>query len=83
MSRKKIRTIIILATLSLVGLLAVQLTWLQKAYSLEEKEFNLSVNVALHQYFAKDPGRFRSHPSSTSRAAIIVQLFSGPGKCAY
>ena len=49
MSRKKIRTIIVLATLSLVGLLAVQLTWLQKAYSVEEKEFNLSVQVALSQ----------------------------------
>jgi len=47
MSRKKIRIIVVLATLSLLGLLAVQLTWLNKAYSLEEKEFNLSVNVAL------------------------------------
>lgn len=47
MSRRKIRIIMVLATLSLVGLLAVQLTWLNKAYSLEEKEFNLSINVAL------------------------------------
>jgi len=47
MSRKKIRIIVVLATLSLVGLLAVQLTWLNQAYNLEEKEFNLSVNVAL------------------------------------
>lgn len=47
MSRKKIRVIMVLATLSLVGLLAVQLTWLNKAYSQEEKEFSLSVNVAL------------------------------------
>ncbi len=36
-----------LATLSLVALLAVQLTWLNTAYSLEEKEFDLTVNVAL------------------------------------
>jgi len=47
MSRKKIRIIVVLATLSLVGLLAVQFTWLNKAYTLEEKEFNLSVKVAL------------------------------------
>jgi two-component system phosphate regulon sensor histidine kinase PhoR len=59
MSRKKIRTIMVLATLSLIGLLAVQLTWLKKAYSLEEKEFNLSVNVALTniaQQIAADAG---------------------------
>ena len=36
-----------LATLSLAGLLAVQLTWLHQAYTLEEKEFDLSVSVAL------------------------------------
>lgn len=47
MSRRKIRIIMVLATCSLVGLLAVQLSWLHKAYSLEEKEFNLSVQVAL------------------------------------
>ncbi|KAA9325666.1 sensor histidine kinase [Adhaeribacter soli] len=53
MSRKKIRMIIVLATLSLAGLLGVQLTWLQKAYSLEEKEFNLAVNVALQHISQK------------------------------
>src|SRR5688572_1058896 len=60
MSRKKIRIIMVLATLSLAGLLAVQLTWLNKAYSLEEKEFNLSVNVALSniaRQIATDAGR--------------------------
>ncbi len=47
MSRKKIRFIIILATVSLVGLITVQLVWLHKAYSSEEREFNLTVKVAL------------------------------------
>lgn len=47
MSRKKIRIIMVLATLSLAGLLAVQLSWLNQAYCQEEKEFNLSVQVAL------------------------------------
>ncbi len=47
MSRRKIRIIIILATISLGGLLTVQLLWLNKAFTSEEKEFNLSVQVAL------------------------------------
>ncbi len=47
MSRKKIRIIIVLATLSLVGLITVQLLWLNKAYNSEEQEFNLAVKVAL------------------------------------
>ncbi len=47
MSRRKIRIIIILATLSLVGLITVQLLWLNKAYNSEEQEFNLAVKVAL------------------------------------
>lgn len=48
MSRKKIRSIIVLATLSLMGLVAAQLLWLNKAYTAEEKEFNLAVKVALN-----------------------------------
>jgi hypothetical protein len=47
MSRKKIRIIIVLATLALVGLITVQLLWLNKAYNSEEQEFNLAVKVAL------------------------------------
>ncbi len=47
MSRKKIRMIIILAAVSLGGLLTVQLLWLNKAFKSEEKEFNFSVQVAL------------------------------------
>lgn len=47
MSRKKIRIITVLATLSLAGLLTVQLQWLNQAFTAEEKEFNLSVNIVL------------------------------------
>ena len=47
MSRQKIRIIIVLATVALGGLLTVQLLWLNKAFKSEEKEFNVSVQVAL------------------------------------
>lgn len=47
MSRKKIQIILVLASLSLVALLGVQLVWLTKAYSAQEKAFNHSVQVAL------------------------------------
>ncbi len=70
MSRKKIRIITVLATLSLVGLLAVQLTWLNKAYSLEEKEFNFSVQVALNsvsQQLVGEAGLKQNLPSAIYR----------------
>ncbi|QMU30647.1 sensor histidine kinase [Adhaeribacter radiodurans] len=49
MSRRKIRIIIVLATVALGGLLTVQLLWLNKAFKSEEKEFNLAVQVAMSQ----------------------------------
>lgn len=79
MSRKKIRMIVVLATLSLAGLLAVQLTWLNKAYTLEEKEFNLSVNVALSTIAKKilaDSGTTVSAPpvKQLSSSFFLAQL---------
>ena len=49
MSRKRIQIIIVLGTLALAGILGVQLVWLSQAYSVQEKQFNLSVQVALNQ----------------------------------
>jgi len=79
MSRKKIRIIVVLATLSLVGLLSVQFTWLNKAYSLEEKEFNLSVNVALNNISKKilaDSGIIAAKPpvKQISSSFFLAQL---------
>ncbi|KAA3436822.1 sensor histidine kinase [Rufibacter hautae] len=47
MSRVKIQIILVLACLALVALLSVQLVWLNKAYSAQERAFNHSVQVAL------------------------------------
>ncbi|WP_181304087.1 sensor histidine kinase KdpD [Rufibacter sp. XAAS-G3-1] len=47
MSRQKIQVILVLACVALVALLSVQLVWLNKAYSAQERAFNHSVQVAL------------------------------------
>jgi two-component system phosphate regulon sensor histidine kinase PhoR len=47
MNRLTIRTIIFLATISLVGIITTQYFWVTNAYSLEEKQFNERVHIAL------------------------------------
>jgi two-component system, OmpR family, phosphate regulon sensor histidine kinase PhoR len=47
MSRRTIRNIIILATISIIGIVATQFYWINKAWDINEKQFNHSVNVAL------------------------------------
>jgi two-component system phosphate regulon sensor histidine kinase PhoR len=47
MSRQKIQRILVLASVALVALLGVQLVWLTKAYNVQERAFNHSVQVAL------------------------------------
>ncbi len=47
MNRFNIRTIIFLATISLIGIIATQYFWVKNAYNLEEKQFNERVQSAL------------------------------------
>ena len=47
MTRRTIRIVIALATISIVGLFATQLYWMDKAFDLREREFNDRVNIAL------------------------------------
>jgi len=47
MNRRTIRVIILFATISLIGIVATQFFWVKSAYSLEEKQFNERVFVAL------------------------------------
>jgi len=49
MNRNTIRLVIVLATLSIVGLTATQIYWLRRVFSLKEYEFNLNVNNALKE----------------------------------
>lgn len=53
MNRASIRTIIFLATISLVGIIATQFFWVKNAYNLEEKQFNESVHFALRNVSRK------------------------------
>ena len=47
MTRRTIRIVIALATISIVGLFATQLYWMDKAFDLRDREFNDRVNIAL------------------------------------
>lgn len=47
MTRRTIRIVIALATVSIVGLFATQLFWMDKAFDLRNREFNDRVNIAL------------------------------------
>ncbi|MCF8278024.1 MAG: HAMP domain-containing histidine kinase [Flavobacteriales bacterium] len=47
MTRQTIRIVIALATISIIGLFATQLFWMNKAFDLREREFNDRVNIAL------------------------------------
>ena len=47
MTRRTIRIVIALATVSIIGLFATQLFWMEKAFDLREREFNDRVNIAL------------------------------------
>ncbi|NUM49629.1 MAG: HAMP domain-containing histidine kinase [Flavobacteriales bacterium] len=48
MKRKIIRNIIVLATISLGGVIATQIYWVTKAFNLQEKQFNDQVQLALN-----------------------------------
>jgi two-component system phosphate regulon sensor histidine kinase PhoR len=47
MARQSIRLILILASISLIGVGFVQWFWLEKAFDLKERQFNQSVSIAL------------------------------------
>ncbi len=47
MNRRTIRIVIAMATISIVGLFATQLYWMEKAFDLRDREFNDRVHIAL------------------------------------
>lgn len=56
MSRKRIRNLIILASVALTGLLIIQIFWFKKAFDIQEKQLDEKINIALrsvsHQLLA-------------------------------
>ncbi|MDQ3191960.1 MAG: HAMP domain-containing histidine kinase [Bacteroidota bacterium] len=63
MSRKVIRNVIILATISILGIGVTQFYWISKAWDIKEKQFNHSVNVSLRNV-ATDILRLRGDSSA-------------------
>ncbi|MBE0639851.1 MAG: HAMP domain-containing histidine kinase [Bacteroidales bacterium] len=49
MKRNQIRFIVILGTFAIIGIIIVQTYWLQNAWSIKEKQFNQTVQIALRQ----------------------------------
>ena len=48
MSRASIRTIILFALISIIGIVAIQVYWMQQALSLQEKQFDHRTRIALY-----------------------------------
>jgi two-component system phosphate regulon sensor histidine kinase PhoR len=53
MNRKTIRLIIFFAVFTVIGIFSFQIFWVQRAYSLQEKQFNERVHVALTNVVAE------------------------------
>jgi len=47
MHRQAIRIVVLLATLSITGIILTQIFWVRKAFDLKDKQFNDRVNIAL------------------------------------
>ncbi len=64
MSRNGFRLVIVLAAISLVGVILIQMFWVRKAFDLREKQFNHSMNIALKSV-VDDINRCNNTPLST------------------
>jgi len=71
--RQKIRLIVILGTISLIGLIITQFYWLSRAYYLQEKKIDQSIQVALINV-AQDLARISKITSPNPNP--VVQLSS-------
>lgn len=65
MKSSTIRLIVILATLSIVGITITQIYWVKRAFNLKEAEFDRSVNAALYNV-AQQIFEIRKTPSPTN-----------------
>ncbi|MBA4054352.1 MAG: hypothetical protein C0490_06550 [Marivirga sp.] len=68
--RKAYRSIIIAALIALIGLLVIQVYWFGNAYSIQEKQFNERVNLALRDLTDQ---LLKTEKDSTSRITAVSQ----------
>jgi len=73
MGTSKIKLVIVLAALSVLGVAVIQVFWFQKAFDLKEKEFSHNVHLAL-QSVSEKILRYNGHKNEG--AQIVKQLSS-------
>jgi two-component system phosphate regulon sensor histidine kinase PhoR len=71
--QKRIRIVVVLGTISLIGLIITQLYWIQKAFDIREKELDQSIQVALIEV-SKDMAAYTGNVSPNPNP--VVQLSS-------
>ena len=69
--QKRIRIVVIFGTISLIGLIITQIYWVQRAFSIHEKELDQSIQIALINV-ARDMAAFSEIKSPNSNP--VVQL---------
>ncbi|MFT4660763.1 MAG: two-component system phosphate regulon sensor histidine kinase PhoR [Patiriisocius sp.] len=80
MKRTRLRTVILLAVLSIAGILAIQIVWVTKTYNQQEKEFNDRVHIALTQVnkkiqtLRKDSSYIYNPIEQISSSSFIVKM---------
>ena len=47
MTRNTIRLVALLGTISIIGIIVIQIYWVQKAFDIRQKQFNQTINIAL------------------------------------
>src|SRR5690606_21715529 len=47
MSRNRIRNLMVLASIALIGLLIIQVFWFKKAFDIQEKQLDEKINISL------------------------------------
>jgi len=72
--RNTIRFVVVLATLSIVGIVTVQVYWVSNAYNLEEKELNQGIYIAL-QRVAEQIAAYNKSTLPTEQ--VVNQVSSG------
>lgn len=91
MSKRLISSLIVLMSISLLGIIAVQILWIRNAISIEEKNFNSNINKALHSivnhleknedvYFLTKALPENSHKKIENIEIREIKHFLGSGK---
>jgi two-component system phosphate regulon sensor histidine kinase PhoR len=80
MSRKAIRSVIVLAAISLLGIVSIQIYWFNRAYTFEEQKFEDNVFIALNTVAEKiyllktDNAEIQEPVKQLSNNYFVVQI---------